>query len=662
LDLGESQRAIDDLDVIIKKSPQDMQAYQFRAIAHARLGHKDQARADREKYEKGDATDSQKLYLAVIVAAELEEGLDKALESLEAAIKRQPQDSAWHYDAACAYALASQALAQKDQAKGRQFAERAIRLLSTAIENGYDNFRHMQEDADLDPIRELPAFAEILHFDRSYTAVWSGDLRFEASPLFGLDPITHLQRCRELESQGYRMVSVSVARTYSDGPPVATSVWHRPLITEEAKDHLAERQARAAIALLRMGKVGEAMPLLRHSADPRLRSLIINWLSTLGADPKTLATELDRIGSSAKPTPASGQQFMDAVLFHSETSQRRALILALGTYGTDSLSPGEREPLTGKLLDLYRNDPDAGVHGAAAWTLREWGQQAKLKEVDAQLMKIKDRGERRWFVNSQGQTFTVIEGPVEFLMGSPPTEPDRNPQEDIHHQIIPRRFAIATQEVSVRQYQLFVKEDPGADHGQNDRYSPDPDGPMNEVFWYDAAAYCNWLSRREGLPECYEPNQAGKYADGMKIKPDTLRLGGYRLPTEAEWEWACRAGAATSRYYGSSVDLLGRYAWYNLTSGGHAQPCGRLLPNELGLFDMLGNVWEWCHDVHQPYPKKTAVDEINIQLYVNSQSPRLLRGGSFYDRPAGVRSANRVRIAPANRLTSLGLRPSRTYY
>ena len=71
---------------------------------------------------------------------------------------------------------------------------------------------------------------------------------------------------------------------------------------------------------------------------------------------------------------------MDAILFHPETSKRRALILALGTYGTEGLSPGEREPLIGKLLDLYRNDPDAGIHGAAEWTLRQWKQQEKLKD------------------------------------------------------------------------------------------------------------------------------------------------------------------------------------------------------------------------------------------------------------------------------------------
>ena len=87
---------------------------------------------------------------------------------------------------------------------------------------------------------------------------------------------------------------------------------------------------------------------------------------------------------------------MDAILFHPETSIRRALILALGTYGTDRPLPGEREPLIARLLDLYKNDPDAGIHGAAEWTLRQWNEQSKLDAADIELIKLKDRGDRRW--------------------------------------------------------------------------------------------------------------------------------------------------------------------------------------------------------------------------------------------------------------------------
>ena len=100
-----------------------------------------------------------------------------------------------------------------------------------------------------------------------------------------------------------------------------------------------------------------------------------------------------------------------------------ALIQALGTFGASGATTSEQEALTQKLLGLYRNDPDAGIHGAAEWALRRWKQQEKLKAIDVELSQLKDRGERRWYLNGQGQTFAVIEGPVDFRMGSPGTEP-----------------------------------------------------------------------------------------------------------------------------------------------------------------------------------------------------------------------------------------------
>jgi len=553
-------------------------------------------------------------------------------------------------------------------------------LLKAAIASGYSDFNHMQEDADLDPIRGLREFCEIMkggHLDRAYAAVWSGgDVGFEANPIFGLDPDDHLQRCRELELEGYRMVSLSVARTSPDRPPVTASVWHRPVVSEEAKDGLAQRQARAAVALVRLGRGNEVWPLLRHSADPRLRSFIVNWLNPLGADPRTITAELERLDSAGPTETASAgrgspatrrvappaTRKVEAILFHPEISIRRALILALGTYGTTGLSPGEREPLIGRLLALYENDPDAGIHGAAEWTLRQWKEQPKLDAADTELIKLKDRGDRRWLVNSQGQTFALIDGPVEFRMGSPPTEPDRVAANELpHRRIIPRRFAIAAKEVTVQEYQEFVKENPGVDHASNDN-SPDPKGPMNGVSWYHAVAYCNWLSRKERLSECYDPNPQGQYAQDMKIRADALGRTGYRLPTEAEWEYACRAGAGTSRYFGVNVDLLGKYARYAATSQDHAWPCGSRLPNDLGLFDMLGNVIEWCQQrppIYRPDRTGTVIDNINIQESVNTD--RLLRGGAFSYVPALVRSAFRYGYAPTTLDQDIGFRPARTY-
>ena len=450
--------------------------------------------------------------------------------------------------------------------------------------------------------------------------------------------------------------------------PAATEVDDQDV--ERKKDVLAERQARAAVALIRLGKAEEVWPLMRHSADPRLRSFVVNWLRPLGADPRTLAAELNRLDPNSKPMPAQGQQVMDAILFHPQTSMRRALILALGQYGQEGLSPDERKALIDRFLDLYKTDPDAGIHGATEWTLRQWGQQESLKELDAELMKVKDWGDRRWFVNGQGQTFAVINGPIEFDMGSPPTEPEHLEYELLHKRLIPRRFAIATKEVTVQQYRQFQQANPDnndAAESNLKRYSPDPNGPMIVVTWYRAAAYCNWLSEQERIPQeewCYVPDKKDRYAEGMTIPEDVLERKGYRLPTEAEWEYACQAGAETSRYYGSTMDLLGRYAWYIATSQDRAWPCGSLLPNDLGLFDMLGNVYEWCNGRYENYladEGRMSDDKIKISECIKESDPRLLRGGAFDNPPALVRSAFRYWDAPASRVTSNGFRPSRTY-
>ena len=141
----------------------------------------------------------------------------------------------------------------------------------------------------------------------------------------------------------------------------------------------------------------------------------------------------------------------------------------------------------------------------------------------------------------------------------------------------------------------------------------------------------------------------------MTIPADILRRTGYRIPTDAEWEYACRSGTITSRYYGASTELLGRFARYQANSREHAWSCGGLLANDLGLFDMLGNEFEWVNEKngmtrmgrHGKY-----IDRINNRESMSDKSSRLLRGGSFYDQPAWVRSANRNGNAPANRNTN----------
>ncbi len=151
----------------------------------------------------------------------------------------------------------------------------------------------------------------------------------------------------------------------------------------------------------------------------------------------------------------------------------------------------------------------------------------------------------------------------------------------------------------------------------------------------------------------------------MKMPPAHLSLTGYRLPTEAEWEYACRAGSQTRRFYGFADELLKEYAWYQSTTNSDGVRPGSLLkPNDMGLFDMYGNVFEWCQEralLYRWLPgKQTSEDKEDIQD-IKDNVRRLLRGSTFFTAASFVRSADRATPRPSFDSPGDGFRVARTY-
>ncbi len=228
--------------------------------------------------------------------------------------------------------------------------------------------------------------------------------------------------------------------------------------------------------------------------------------------------------------------------------------------------------------------------------------------------------------NSIGMRLKLIPA-GEFLMGSPETEAGRKDDEKQHRVRITKPFYLGVHEVTQAEYKRVMGTNPS--HFQGAR------NPVESVSWDDAVNFCQRLS---DLPA---ERSAGHV---------------YRLPTEAEWEYACRAGTTTAYSFGDSATALGEYGWYGVNSQNMSHPVGEKEANGFGLYDMHGNVWEWCEDRHGEYPGVDTTDPHGP----STGSVRVFRGGGWGGTPASVRSANRDWYSPGNRDISLGFRLARS--
>ena len=275
------------------------------------------------------------------------------------------------------------------------------------------------------------------------------------------------------------------------------------------------------------------------------------------------------------------------------------------------------------LLCVGCGEKSAAVADPSAETSQTESVQQSVTPSDEPKSTVGDSSGKQLVENSIGMKFVLIPKGT-FLMRSPPDAKGSSYDERQHEVTLTRDFYLGVYEVTQAQYKKVMGKNPSyftSEYGRVGRDVDSANHPVDRVCYDDCVEFCRRLS---ALPE--------EQAAGRR----------YRLPTEAEWEYACRAGAKTAFSFGNDAADLGLHAWYKSNSNKMTHAVGGKKPNAFGLYDMHGNVFEWCSDWYAGYSSGRLTDPRGPE----TGSSRVLRGGSWYNAPDVVRCAFRYYDAP----------------
>jgi formylglycine-generating enzyme required for sulfatase activity len=396
-------------------------------------------------------------------------------------------------------------------------------------------------------------------------------------------------------------------------------------------------KARLAVLALHLGddRLAADMCRFENRPDPIQRTLFVDEFSNWHGNLEKLAPHCEKL---------------------SDRALRSALSMAVGSIPAERLVPSDADAWKPLIREWFQAAPDNATLSAAGWAFRQWKVDLPALSNASQPSESRD-----WFVNSLGMTLLKIR-PGQFVRD------DQVREAKGQTVTLSRAFFLCDREVTIGQFGQFVEdiewpqeEKPANWQRVNQANDVDMrDHPQDSVSWYDAVLFCNWLSKKEGLAPCYE--RTGKKERIQIAKNGAWRLAatgtGYRLPTEAEWEYACRAGTTTDFACGSDQELLRKYAVYQSSRAG---PVGDKLPNAWGLFDMHGNLVEWCYDWYDSYGTGDVSDPVGPSDRPSAEpSDRVIRGGYWRGGASSCRSALRGRASPAARYDFIGFRVARS--
>jgi formylglycine-generating enzyme required for sulfatase activity len=387
-------------------------------------------------------------------------------------------------------------------------------------------------------------------------------------------------------------------------------------------------KSRLAMLAWQLNSPKLAREMCQCGPDPTQRSWFIEECSTWHGDLENLADQLADC---------------------EDRSLQSGIALTVGSVPVAKVLASEKQAWNSMLSSWFTDNPDTLIHSTAGWVIRQWG----LTEPKTTSTSL--AGKKKWRVNGVGMT--LLEIPSGSFVRKAGTE------NAIDQTVTLSGFLLSDREVTRKQFQQIM-DDPDAEKpdwpGAIAAFNPTPQHPVNNVNWHDAVMYCNWLSLREGLTPCYERTgkrdtaSRGGDDDAWRLVPGA---DGYRLPTEAEWEYVCRAGTLTKFSFGDDDEsFMDRYG---VVLKSRMEIPGSKLPNGWGVFDAHGNAHEWCHDWYGAYDGEATT--IGDPKGPAQGSSRVLRGGSFAANAHSAQSSLRATSHPDNRHIYTGFRVARTY-
>jgi formylglycine-generating enzyme required for sulfatase activity len=460
----------------------------------------------------------------------------------------------------------------------------------------------------------------------------------------------------------YPLVAETTTGPVRDGLLALTKEQPDENLGQLARVRLGRRRANAAITLLRQGERDAYFDALRITDDPESLSQFVHRCRSWGVTPQELLESFDRCAALRATAAGAAKRLESRVMY--------GLLIALGSYPLEQIPEASREAVFTKLLALYESDLSAAVHSASGWLLRTWGREADVAKLDEVEVPYDASGERDWFrlrvgvaAKSNGPLSGLgLFGPLQYHSLTFVVFPAGEYQQGETPRVVKltRSFALCDREVTWGLYEAFAGDELRSAVNKQSGWDLDAAGTACALDWYECMGFCRWLTSEyrgdDARWQCYrDAEQLEKDGNGNPIVGRLLvDRGGFRMPTESEWEVGGRAGQRTAYTFGSDVSLLSRYGWFLENSTGKRPQVSAAKPPEVGgLHDMQGNLSEWVHDWLGSVEGGSVV--------VDPQGPvsglnRVLRGGSWSYVAAICRTASRYYDVPAFRDARYGFR------